>query len=265
MILAITARGTLTDADAIPAPGPSTVPLVLLHAFPLDHRMWAPVAAALPDLPLLLVDLPGAGLSPVVAPTLAQAATEVAATLKKLRFRRFVVAGVSMGGYVAMALARSHPDALAGVALIDTKSTPDDDAAKANRLEIARRVLADDSVASLAGMADNLVGPTTKRERPEVLARVREWIAQSDPAGVAWAQTAMAGRPDSGRSLGWLRVPTAVIVGEEDQLSPPAGARAMAAAIPGAELTVIPGAGHLTPVERPDAVAAALRRLYQRI
>jgi pimeloyl-ACP methyl ester carboxylesterase len=261
MNLTVTPLGTLSQAAADRA---ATLPLVLLHAFPLDHRMWEPVADQLVDLPLLLMDLPGAGMSPVVQPTMAAAADAVAATAQTLGYSRLVVAGVSLGGYVAMAFARAHPEALAGVGLVDTKPTADDPAARASRHDVARRVLELDSVAPVLGMAESLVGVTTRADRPAVVGQLRAWIASGDAAGVAWAQAAMAARPDSTQTLRDLRVPVAVIVGEEDQLSPPEVAREMAAAAPGVVLTVVPRAGHLSPVERPDAVAEALRNLYRR-
>ncbi|MDR1294214.1 MAG: alpha/beta hydrolase [Bifidobacteriaceae bacterium] len=257
--LAITPRGTLTGARTLPS---ETAPLVLLHAFPLDHRMWEPAAGALVDLPLLLVDLPGAGMSPVVEPTLAAAAEALADSLAAWGASRWVVAGVSMGGYVAMALARSHPDPVAGLALIDTKAAADDDAARVSRHEVARRVLAENSVGAVIGMAEALVGPSSGASRPELVAQVREWIASGDAAGIAWAEAAMASRPDSSGTLRGLRCPATVIVGDEDQLSPPAVARQMAGAIPGATLNVVAQAGHLSPVEQPEQVAAALRDLY---
>jgi pimeloyl-ACP methyl ester carboxylesterase len=255
----MTQLGTLAGEQT---PSTPTIPLVLLHAFPLDHRMWEPAAAHLRDLPIVLIDLPGAGFSPVTAPTMAAAAGASAQTLIAAGFTRWVVGGVSMGGYVTMALARSHPDALAGLALIDTKPTADDADTRAARHATARRVLVDRSVEAVAGMAETLVGATTRAERPEMVAQVREWIAGGDAGGVAWAQTAMAARPDSRGTLREMRQPVSIIVGEEDQLSPPDIAEAMARAIPHAEFTVIPGAGHLSPVEQPQAVASALRGLY---
>ncbi|MDR1152698.1 MAG: alpha/beta hydrolase [Bifidobacteriaceae bacterium] len=256
--LTIIPRGTLAGSRTVP---PGTTPLVLLHAFPLDHRMWEPAAAALADLPLLLVDLPGAGMSPTTEPTVGAAAQALAGSLAAWGASRWTVAGVSMGGYVAMALARSHPGALAGVALIDTKAVPDDDATRASRHEIARRVLAEDSVDAVIGMAEALVGASSRATRPDLVAEVRRWIASGDAAGIAWAEAAMASRPDSRGTLRDLRCPAAVIVGEEDQLSPPDVARQMATSLPGAVLTVVPEAGHLSPLEQPEPVAAALRRL----
>jgi pimeloyl-ACP methyl ester carboxylesterase len=244
-------------ADAAPA-------LVLLHAFPLDHRMWEPAANLLADLPLVLVDLPGAGFSPVTVPTIDAAAEALVTTLDRAGIDRWVVAGVSMGGYVAMAVARLYPGRLAGLALIDTKPQADDAGARAARHDLARRVLAAGSAEPVLGMADTLLGPATRAAQPDLVDQVRSWIASGDSAGIAWAATAMAARPDATGTLGGLRVPTAVIVGEDDSFSPPAVARAMAARIPRAELTELPGVGHLSPVEAPSAVAGVLRSLHGR-
>jgi pimeloyl-ACP methyl ester carboxylesterase len=258
--LSLTPCGVLAGASPAPA---GTVPLVLVHAFPLDHRMWEPAAAHLADLPVILVDLPGAGFSPVLAPSLDAAADAVAGSLLDAGYPRWVVGGVSLGGYVAMAVARGHRDRVAGVAFVDTKADADDAATQASRHAIARRVLAEDSPAAVEGMAEVLLGPTSRARQPHLVGEVRRWIAESDAAGIAWAETAMATRPDSHATLRGLEVPTGVIVGEEDQLSPPDVARAMAAEIPDVRLTVIPQAGHLSPVEAPAAVAAALRDVYE--
>ncbi|MDR1426258.1 MAG: alpha/beta hydrolase [Bifidobacteriaceae bacterium] len=262
MTLSVHPRGTLSAGNFDYG---RTVPLVLLHAFPLDHRMWEPVAAQLADLPVLLVDLPGAGMSPVVAPTLEAAAGELAGTLTALGYTRWAVGGCSLGGYVALALARLYPDALAGLALIDTKASADDDAVRVARHDVAREVLAAGSAASVIGMADVLVGTAARTKRPELVDEVGSWIASSTPAGLAWAEAAMASRPDSSGTLMRLSCPACVVVGEDDQFSPPGVARLMAAAIPGAVLTVVPRAGHLSPVEGPAPVAGALRALMARV
>jgi pimeloyl-ACP methyl ester carboxylesterase len=226
--------------------------------------MWLPAARELADLPVLLADLPGAGLSGLTPPSLTAAAEALADTLTAAGHPRWIIAGVSMGGYVAMAMARTCPDSLAGLALIDTKPNADDDVARQSRLALARRVLRERSVEPVVAMASGLVGPTTRSQRPQLVSTIAAWIADQDPAGVAWAQTAMAARPDSTETIKALGVPVSVIVGEEDQLSPPPVAEQMASWIPQADLTVIPEAGHLSPLERPAEVAAALRALHAR-
>lgn len=242
-------------------------PLVLLHAFPLDRTLWRPVAQRLAaSVTCVLVDLPGLGESPLPPgePSLGAAAGELALTLDGLGVQRAVLAGVSMGGYVAMAFARAHPDRVAGLGLVDTKAGADADEPRANRLRMADAVQANGSRVLLP-MLDTLLGATSHAERPELVARIRDAVLAAPPSGVAWSQRAMAARADSFEVLRGLTVPAAVVVGEEDGLTNADAARELAAALQDAVLTVLPRAGHLAPVERPDAVADALLALLTRV
>lgn len=240
------------------------LPLVLLHAFPLDSRMWADVAPLVGG-PVLAVDLPGMGAAQGVAlpePALEASADAVAAVLAEAGHRRAVVAGLSMGGYVALALAERHPDLVAGLGLLDTKATADTEDARANRLRVAAAVESTGTVDEVLPMATALLGEAS-RERPELVARLEALIGAQQPAGVAWSQRAMAARPDRTAVLADHRGPALVLVGEEDRPTPVAEARGMAEAL-GVEAVVVPGAGHLTAVEAPHAVAAALDDLLRR-
>lgn len=243
------------------------VPLVLLPAFPFDHRMWADVAALLPpDRTVLAVDPPGLGRSPAAGDetSLDAAADAVAATLATLGITRAVVAGLSMGGYTALALVERHPALVAGLALLDTRSTADDDAGRANRLRVADTVTAAGDLAALSGTPTALLG-AANRGRADLVDRVARWIGEQPPAGVAWSQRAMAARPDRTAVLEGFTGPALVLVGATDELTPVAAAEHMAAHLPDVELVVVPRAGHLTSVEDPAAVAAALARLLDRV
>lgn len=251
-------------------------PLVLIPGFPFDHRMWADVAALLPGRTVLAVDPPGLGRSPAPdaveaalgvdgPPSLGTSADAVAATLRRAGLGRVVVAGLSMGGYVALALVERHPDLVAGLALVDTRSTPDDDAGRGNRLRIARAVLASGDLTELAGVPLGQLSAVHGRERPDLVDRVGRWIGDQRPAGVAWSQRAMASRPDRSRVLAGFAGPAVVVVGEEDRITPVAAAEHMLDVLPAATLVVVPDAGHLTVVEAPDAVADALRTLLGQV
>src|SRR5690349_20559653 len=235
---------------------------VLLHAFPVWSALYddvRPRLAAAYDL--LTPDLAGWGAAPLGdrAPSLDALADDVAALLDDRSVERAVVGGTSMGGYVAMAFARRYADRLAGLVLVDTKASADTDAARDNRERIARtaldeggpRVLVDD-------VLPGLLGETTWQTRPQVADRVRGWVQQAAPGAVAWAQRAMAARPDSFETLRQARVPALVVVGEEDRLTPPGESHAMHEALQDGELVVVPRAGHLSPVEAPEAVALAV-------
>ena len=238
-------------------------PLVLLHAFPLSSAMWLDQREELGEVCRVITpDLRGFGGSLLGAdqPNLDEMADDVLALIDRMGLDRVVLGGLSMGGYVAMAFLRRYPQRLAGLVLADTKASADTEPAAANRERIAATVLADpDSTVLVDEVLPALVGPTTMRERALVHGRVRGLVQNAPAYAVAWAQRAMARRPDSIDDLATVRVPALVIVGEEDALSPPADAEAMAAAIPGAKLVRIPGAGHLSAVETPRQFNAAVR------
>ncbi|GEA89482.1 alpha/beta fold hydrolase [Cellulomonas cellasea] len=246
----------------------AALPVVLLHAFPFDARMWDEVAAALPaDRPVLALDLPGhgaaAGLTPA-EPSLEAVADAVAASLSEVGVARAVVAGLSMGGYVALALVERHPGLVAGLGLLDTRATADPDEARANRLRVAAAVEASSTVDEVRPMARAVLGATTLAGRPDVVDRVATWVGEQPPAGVAWSQRAMAARPERGAALAAFAGPVLVLVGDEDTVTPLADAERLRAAAPHAELVVVPGAGHLSAVEQPALVAEALERLARR-
>jgi pimeloyl-ACP methyl ester carboxylesterase len=249
---------------------PTSVPLVLLHAFPANRSLWQDVADRLASLvPVVLVDLPGFGGSPLPPPQsppdLDVTVEAVAAVLDRLGSPRAVLAGVSMGGYVALGFARRYPERLAGLALLDTKATADGDEARANRERMAVTVTGETGLRALEPLRDSLSGPTSRATRPQVVRALSGYLAAAQPDAVAWSQRAMAARPDSVALLPGLHVPAVVVVGDEDGVTPLSEARTMAQALPDAVLTVLPGVGHLSPLEAPDAVAAALTALMVRI
>jgi pimeloyl-ACP methyl ester carboxylesterase len=257
---------------------PGRTPLVLLHGFPLDHRMWLDVTDLLPGEPTVLApDLPGFGTSPT-GPDVAMAlgadpdvpsvdvmADGVAAALRARGVERAVVAGLSMGGYVAMALVERHPDLVAGLALVDTKSVADEEPARAKRLEIAETVMAEMRVDAVLGMRTAVLGATNRVARPDLVDRLEGWIRDQGPAAVAWAQRAMAARPDRTAVLAGYTGPAVVVVGEEDELSPVSAAQAMVEALGDAELVVVEKVGHMSSNESPEPVAAALAGLLRRV
>lgn len=238
-------------------------PLVLLHAFPVDARMWdgirEPLAA---KTRLITPDQRGLGRSPLPdtgrEPSLDDAAVDVIAMLDKLELDRVVLGGCSMGGYLTMALLRKAPERVAGIVLVDTKASADTDDAAKNRLAFADRAEAKGVGWIADAMQENLLGETTRTERPAVVERVRDLIAAQPPEGIAWAQRAMAARPDSVDVLARADVPALVIVGEQDTLTRIDEAHKMLDALPQATLEVIPDAGHLSPLEAPGQVAESI-------
>lgn len=238
-------------------------PLVLLHAFPVDSRMWTAVAPLITTgTPVLAVDLPGMGTAPLPdgEPSVEAAADAVAAVLPGPA----VIAGLSMGGYVALALAERRPELVRALGLLDTKAVADTGEAAANRSRIADEAERGGTVDPVRPMASALLGETTRATRPELAEQVAEWIDAQSPAGVAWSQRAMAARPDRTAVLRHWSAPALVLVGAEDGPTPPEQAAAMAGEL-GIEPVVVPAAGHLTAVEQPAAVADALNALIARV
>lgn len=236
--------------------------VVLVHGYPFDGAMWSGVARALaPRFRVLKPDLPGRGETTAPsAGTIQDSADFVAAVLAELP-GPVGVAGFSMGGYVALALARRHPEALGALALVDTRAAADDEAEKAKRDEAIATVRSSGVGAIAEGLLPKLLSPLSLSNR-DLLERARRIMLRQKPETVEADLAAMRDRPDARASLPEIAIPTLVLVGEQDALTPPADSQAMADAIPGARLVTIPGAGHLAPMERPGAVAAALSDFF---
>jgi pimeloyl-ACP methyl ester carboxylesterase len=231
-------------------------PLVLLHAYPLSSAMWL---AQREDLAkrfrVITPDLRGFGGSVLGEddPSIDVMADDVAALLRGKGIDRAVIGGLAMGGYVALALCRRHLDRVLGLVLANTKAGADSAEVVAARRATADRIESEESVGVLTEeLLPRLVGPTTFRQRALVYGRVRGLVQATPPRAAAWAQRAMAARSSDVEALASIRVPALVIAGSEDELATEEDARAMAEAMPNAELLVIPRCGHLTAVEQPE-------------
>ncbi|MGH3018610.1 MAG: alpha/beta fold hydrolase [Gaiellaceae bacterium] len=223
--------------------------VLLLHAFPLDARMWEGQRAA----------LEAAG-HPVVAPDLPGPAPELgfdvwARRVLALVDGAFVPVGCSMGGYLAFELWRQAPERIAALALVDTRATPDTPEQREARDDAIRLLGEAGRAAFWDDLAPRLFAAGAD---PAVVARAREIALEQPLTGLVAAQETIRDRVDSRPTLATIDVPVLVAVGEEDGMTPPADAEAMAAAIDGARLVRIPRAGHLSPLERADEVAEAL-------
>ncbi len=229
--------------------------VVLLHAFPLSRAMWRPQVEALRDLYRVITpDLPGFGDSPLGPPSIEGFADTVAALLDDKDVNEPVsVAGLSMGGYVAMAFARKHGHRLASLILCDTKAGPDDAAMKLFRDKLIAQAKSGDVAGIVEAQLPKLLGPRAHAENPELVETIRELGSAQSPEGVAAALAALRDRPDALPGLKAVRVPTLVVVGQDDVITPPDLAREMVAAVPGARLAVIEKAGHLANVEEVGA------------
>ena len=239
------------------------VPLVLLHAFPLTSAIYADQVTSLADVAEVLTpDLRGFGATALgdVPPSLDVLADDVVAALDASGVERAVVGGTSMGGYVALAVLRRHPERVSGLVLANTKASADQPAARDNRERIAAVVEAEGSVRVLhEELEPKLLGATTAAARPDLVVRVHDLVAAAAPATVAWAQRAMAARPDSFDVLAASQVPVLVVSGSEDALMTADDARAMTGAALGSTSVVLDRVGHLACLEAPQAWDAAVR------
>jgi pimeloyl-ACP methyl ester carboxylesterase len=236
-------------------------PLLLLHAFPLRRELWEPQRASLAGIGrLVLPDLRGFGASPEGsgAATMEAMAADVLALADRLGMERFVLGGLSMGGYVSLALLRAAPERVSGLVLADTRSGADTGEAREGRRATAARLLLEGSGVLEESMLGPLLSERTPVERPELVETVRGWIRAASPTGAAAALEGMARRPDSRAALESYAGPVLVIVGEEDRLTPPPESEAMARAAPRSRLLRLPGAGHLANLEAPEAFSTAL-------
>lgn len=233
--------------------------LLLLHPFPFDRRVWGPQVEALSqEYPVLTVDLPGFGGSPAAATaSLDLWADQVDELLKDVVGDvPVVVGGLSMGGYVALRLAARHPGRLEGLILADTRAAADPPEGRQARDQAAALVRSEGVGAIAGGLVEKLFSPNAD---PGLVQRAREIMLEQDPEAVAAALEAMRDRPDSIGLLPSLQVPTLVLVGAEDVLTPPAEAEAMYRQIPRAWLVRLPGAGHLANLEAAEEFNAAVR------
>jgi pimeloyl-ACP methyl ester carboxylesterase len=227
--------------------------VLLIHAFPLDARMWE---AQRLGPRTVAPDLPGFGTAPPAGPTMtmASAAARCLEVADDAGLDRFVVCGLSMGGYVAFEVWRSARARVAGLVLANTRAGADTPEAAAGRRELAGRLRTEGNV--LASAPPPLLAVDASAELQQ---RVKGWISDQPAEAIAAAALGMAERPDSTPDLPGIDVPTLVITSDGDRLIPANATTPMAEAIAGARLEILPGVGHLSNVEAPDRFAHLLR------
>lgn len=238
------------------------VPLVLLHAFPADRRVWERQLDELSaEFRVITPDLRGFGQSSSEEPfTLESQAVDVRALLASIGALPCILSGLSMGGYIALAYARKYPADLRGLAVVDSKAEPDTPEAKQGRDQMATLARTAGARAVADQMLPKMLAPATQTAWPAVAARLRELIEACPPRTTEHALMAMRDRPDHTDTLSLARVPVLIVVGEHDAITPVGMAERMSKQPPNATLAVIPGAGHMSPMEQPALVSEALRR-----
>jgi 3-oxoadipate enol-lactonase len=243
-------------------------PVVLLHAFPLEGRMFEPQAEALAGFRRLITpDYPGFGRSPraPAQPDMRYYAEGVRGLLDRLKLDRVVLGGVSMGGYVVFECLRLFPERVYGLVLANTRPEPDSDEIRENRKMMARRVAEEGVEVLIELQLERLLAPDTLENDERVVEKVRAMILESNPNGVVAALGAMRERLDSTPLLGEIEVPTLVIGGEEDGISSPEVMGAMAEKIPDSSHVTLPNAGHLSNLEAPEGFNAALKEFLEEL
>jgi 3-oxoadipate enol-lactonase len=231
------------------------LPIIFLHAFPLNRTMWETQEHALSSqFRIITIDLRGHGESdaPLWSYTLDQSAHDVRALLDHLAIQQALFVGLSMGGYILFAFYRKYPTRVKGLILADTRAQADTEEGKNGRFKMAQTAYKKGPAAIADIMIPKLLSPATVQTKPDLVQQVRAMIEGNQISGIAGDLMAMAERPDSVPLLSQITCPTQVIVGELDQATPPSDAKFIAEKIPGARLAIIPGAAHLANLEQPD-------------
>lgn len=238
--------------------------ILLIHAFPLDASMWDEQMAALRgETEVLAPSLPGFGGTPPTGDVLTVDAMAdfMAGELDRAGAEKALVCGLSMGGYAAFSMWRRHQARVAGLLLADTRAEGDDEAGRERRRALAEKMRAEGS----GPMAENPPPLLSEGVDPTLWERVKEIIRRQPGEAIAAASLGMAERPDSTPILPTIDVPTTIVVGSADAMTPPPMSEAMAGAIPNAELIVLEGAGHLSNLEDSEGFLSALRQLAARV
>jgi pimeloyl-ACP methyl ester carboxylesterase len=260
----VPAIGRLRYLEAIPPPAErARGVLVLLHAFPLNARMWeGQLALAEAGWRVIAPHFRGfdgaAGDPP--ATSMDDYAGDAIDLLDALHIKLAVVGGLSMGGYAAFAMLRHAASYIQGLVLADTRPQADTPEGVEGRQRMLRLVMDKGPAAVAEEMLPKLLSETTRRTRPDVVERVRSLATASSAEAIAGAIRALMTRADSTPLLSTIHVPTLIVVGEADTLTPPALSEEMHRAIAGSELVVVPGAGHLSNLEQPEAFNGAVAR-----
>lgn len=243
-------------------------PVVLLHPFPASHGLWLPVAQELAaKYRVILPDLRGHGESePGDGPaTMQKHADDVLRICDDCAISRAVFGGESIGGYILFEFWRRYRDRVQALILCNTRPQAETAEGRANRLKNAERVLETGPEPFLDEMASKLVGETTRNNRPDVVAEARNLMRKMSADSINKVQRGMAERPDSIPTLKTMNVPTLIIAGEEDNLTPVSDAELMRQNIGGSQLRVVPRAGHYAVFEQSAAVAALMRQFLDAV
>ena len=246
--------------------GSGQTALLLIHGFPLDRTLWSAQTPALADVAQVIVpDLRGFGESPLPIGTVTMDtyADDLHDLLDALRIPRVVVAGLSMGGYVAFAFYRKYASRVCALILADTRAMPDSPEAEKGRDDSAALARNEGTAAVVERLFPKMLTPQTIAEDADVANAARTLMTRQPAESIIAALIALRDRPDSTPTLAQVAVPTLIIVGAEDTLTPPKDSEQMRDGICGAQLAVIPNAAHLSNLEQPEAFNQAVRKFLK--
>ncbi len=237
------------------------VPLVLLHGFPLDHRVWHHQAHDLSGVCRVITpDFRGFGHShDNTAFTIQSLAEDIYVLLAQLRALPCVLGGLSMGGYVSLAYERAYASTLRGLMLIDSRASADSPEGKAGRNTMIDLAKTSGSSAIAQAMMPKLLAPGSIESHPDLVAELKTIMENCPSQTIQHALAAMRDRSDMRSTLSRIAAPTMILVGESDALVSKAEAEEMHKSIPGSTLNIIPASGHMTPIEQPQQVSRAIR------
>jgi 3-oxoadipate enol-lactonase len=231
---------------------PQGAPVVFIHGFPFNHTMWEPQMKALPNhFRAITYDVRGHGESDVGDGqyTIEFFVDDLIALLDHLVIDRAVLCGLSMGGYIALRAYERHPERIKALVLCDTKSEPDTNEGKVKRSASVRTVKTEGLRVFADDFAKMVFAPQTFQSQPEIVEAIKASIRGNSPIGVCGAAIALACRTDTTNSLSSIKVPTLILVGEHDQLTPVAVSQSMQRQITDAEVRILPQAAHLSNLE----------------
>lgn len=251
----------IDDGDA------HALPVVFLHAFPYHSGMWEPQREALKGhARFIAFDAPGLGTrsANTTAYMLENVVDDLLTLLDHLRIEKCVLVGLSMGGYVALRAVARAPERVRGLVLADTQAGADSDKARLGRADGLRALHRDGPAAFVAGQIEKQLSPRSRTMSPELAGRLTALTADATEAGIAASLVAISTRADHTASLADIHVPTLVLVGGEDVVTPPPLAEVLAEKIPGATLHILAGAGHISSLEtEPEFTSLLLEFLAQ--
>jgi pimeloyl-ACP methyl ester carboxylesterase len=241
--------------------------LVLLHPFPAHHGIWTPVADLMaerfrvitPDVRGLGQSAPGGGPA-----TMEKHANDLLRVCQDTGVEKAVFGGNSIGGYILFEFWRRFRERISGLIFVDTQAIADTDQARKNRLAAAEDVLKRGPEPFIDSQLPKYFGESTNRNRPDRVQDAKRMMLQASSAGIAAVQRGMADRPDSTSTLATINIPTLVIAGEEDSLTPYAEMEKIHKGIRGSSMRRIPMAGHYAPFEQPEECHKAIREMLKR-